>query len=886
MFRLTLTAAVMILSTAVLAAPAVTAGENGKVILGAGGFWRAHVTWREGVTTDGKPFGRYQKMKTLPPPAEWRQPDFDDSDWFRSPGPFRGESMLNAWGWGAKQMRMMSGCLSMRGKFHVDDPAAVTDLNLSLEFRGGVVVYLNGKEVARSHLPKGKLSDGTAATAYPLEAYVNTKGRLISSHRATLAKAIKAGNKDLVARMAKRERKLDPVKIPTELLRKGANVLAVANYNSDYRAPAMKWAKAKGCKHGWYHLGVHRLSLTARGGGITPNVARPKGGQVWNQDIHRVFTVAEHGDPNEKLYPVRLVGARNGYYSGQVVMSSTSAIEGIKASVSDLKGPGTIPATSVQVRYASLSDLWGQGKAPGQSLRAYRYGKTPPALIALQEEPPARVEPGSVETHPKIRARLGLPAKVTPAALVPVWVTVKIPPDAAAGRYRGELTITAKGTPATKVPVELEVIDWTLPDPDDYRFFTGIYQSAETLALQYEVPRWSAQHWKLIEKSWKLLGELGNNLVVVHLLTRTQYGNDEGMIAWTKGADGSYKYDYTNFDRYMKLATKYCKPRRVSLQTLHAVEDWGLVKAADPRFVTGVDKAGKRSALKIPGFVTDEATKVLKPVLEGVRERLKKQKLEKTLVMGMLSDQGIRPEIRTWFEKVFPGVGWHYGAHSRPRFPYLGYAEYLYVPHLIDPPGGKRKYYWWTPNPHGTIITMSQRLGDHQQGPVVVRTLAERALTLGDQGAGRMCLDYWPVLKGPKGRGVALGLFNRWPTSTVGQRAPCLRRLSLPGAQGPLASLKIEALREGNQETEARAFIEEMLFVKKNISGDLAERCRKLLDERVNILRTLHGNKTAYRVTAGGGWRSRSEALYRLAAEVAKATGNAGGGKAGAPPGR
>ncbi len=883
MFRYTLSAAFVILLAAVSASSSAGAAEDGTVIVGAGGFWRAHVTWREGVTTDGKPFGAYQKMKTPPPPAKWTQPDFDDSAWFRSPGPFRGESILNNY-YMPGQMRLMSGCLVLRGKFRVANPAAVTGLNLTLEFRGGVVVYLNGKEVARAGLPKGKLSPHTAAKSYPPEAYVNSKGRLIPSSNFSIVRAVKAGDKDLPERIAKRERRLGPVKVPANLLRKGVNVLAVANYSSDYRPPAEKWGKARGCKRGWYHFGIHGLLLRARGGGFVPNVSRPKGVQVWNQDIRRVFTAAEHGDPNEKLAPLRLVGPRNGRFSGQVVVASTSAIEGLKASVSDLKGPGNIPATRVQVRYGSLNALWQQGHFPGQA-KSYRYGKTPPAFVALEEAPPARVEPVSVETDPRTRARLGLPAKVIPGALVPVWITVKVPRDAAAGRYSGELTITAKGLPATKVPVEIEVIDWTLPDAGDYRFSVAIYQSPETLALQYKVPRWSEQHWKLIEKSWKLLGELGNNLVVAHLLTRTQYGNEESMVAWTKQADGSYKYDYRNFDRYIELATKYCKPRKISLQTLHAVEDWGLVKATDPRYVTGVGEAGKRSAMKLPSYVTDEAAKVLKPMLEGVRERLKKRKLDKTLVMGMLSDQGIRPEIRVWFEKVFPGVGWHYGAHSRPRHPYLGYGEYLYVPHLIPPPGGARKYYWWTPNRYGTLITMSQRLSDARQGPMVVRTLAERALILGDQGPGRMCLDFWPVLKGSKAW-RKVDLFNRWPTSTVGQRRPCLRRLSLPGARGALASVKTEALREGNQEAEARAFIEEALFVKKKVAGDLADRCRKLLDARVTVCRTVHSSYSLCQVTSGRGWRARSEALYRLAAEVAKSIGDAGPGKVGKTPGR
>ncbi len=889
MLRLTLSIAVVALLGVTLTGPRAGAAEAGTVILGAGGFWRAHATWREGVTTESKPFGGYQEMKTSPPPSGWTQPDFDDSNWFRSPGPFTGKSILNNY-YMPREMRLMSGCLALRGKFRVDNPAAVTGLTLSLEFRGGVVVYLNGEEIARAYLPEGKLSPQTPATSYPPRTYVTSKRKLISSYKSAISRAIKSGDKDLAARIAGRERKLGPVKIPAKLLRKGVNVLAVANHSSDYQPPAAKWGRAKGCKHGWYHLGIHNLLLTGRGGGFTPNVARPEGVQVWNQDIHRIFTAAEHGGPNEKLRPVRLVGVRNGLYSGQMVVASTAAIEGIKATVSDLKGPGNIPAARVLVRYASLEAMWQQGICPGQQPRVYRWGKTPPAYIALEEEPPARVEPASVETDPKTRAQLGLPAKVTPAALVPVWITVKIPRDAPPGRYSGVLDISAKGIPATKVPVEVEVIGWTLPDPTDYRFFVGIYQSPETLALQYKVPRWSEQHWRLVEKSWKLLGELGNNLVVVHLLTRTQYGNEESMVAWTKQPDGSYKYDYTNFDRYIKLATKYCRPRKISLQTLHAVRDWGLVKADDPRFVTGVDGAGKRSALKLPSYVTDEAVKALKPMLEGVRERLKKQKLEKTLVMGMLSDQGIRPEIGAWFEKVFPGVKWHFGAHGRKKFPYVGYAEYLYVPDLLPPPGAKRRYHWWTPNPHGTTFAMSQRLSDSLQGPMVVRTLTERALILGDDGPGRVSLDHWPVLKESKGnrhrRGPIDNLFNRWPTSTVGQRQPCLTYLALPGAQHPVASVKTEALREGNQEAEARAFIEEMLFVKKRISGDLAERCRQLLDARVNLCRTVHSNWSQRRVAYDGGWQASSRELYRLAAEVAESAGNAGGGKAGSPPGR
>ncbi|MFH0982065.1 MAG: hypothetical protein V2A79_11045, partial [Planctomycetota bacterium] len=190
----------------------------------------------------------------------------------------------------------------------------------------------------------------------------------------------------------------------------------------------------------------------------------------------------------------------------------------------------------------------------------------------------------------------------------------------------------------------------------------------------------------------------------------------------------------------------------------------------------------------------------------------------------------------------------------------------LYVPHLLPSPEEKRRFLWWEPKPPGTIFALSQRISDNQQGPMVIRTLPERAMLLGDQGPGRMCLDFWPV----EGLGKDQpSVFNRWPHSTCSQREPCLQRLALPGRHGALSTVKVEALREGKQEAEARAFREEALFIKKNLTGERAERCRKLLDARFNLCRTTHSNYSPGCVAYDEGWQKNSENLYRLAAEAA-----------------
>ncbi|MGQ9662076.1 MAG: hypothetical protein ACUVWX_07040 [Kiritimatiellia bacterium] len=57
----------------------------------------------------------------------------------------------------------MCGTILMRGRFVVTDPTAAGDLNLAMEYRGSAVVYLNGREVARVHMPPGPITVDTDA---------------------------------------------------------------------------------------------------------------------------------------------------------------------------------------------------------------------------------------------------------------------------------------------------------------------------------------------------------------------------------------------------------------------------------------------------------------------------------------------------------------------------------------------------------------------------------------------------------------------------------------------------------------------------------------------------------------------------------------------------
>ena len=364
--------------------------------------------------------------------------------------------------------------LTLRGKFTVTDPQRVRGLGLTMRYRGGVVVYLNGKELFRQHMPAGPVRPGSPAEMYSPDVCLNPKGRPWGWWADR--KAIRQKSYPF------RARKIDWLAIPSRELSKGTNVLAIEIHAAPYPAP---FASAK-ARCSWATCGLIELHLqAAKPDGLVPNVRRPSGFQVWNSDPLAADCDLDWGDPCEPLRPIRLFGARNGRYSGKVIVGSTEPIVGLRAEASDLTGPEgrTIPASNVAVRYGFL---WGteMGLTRRDGVFSPPYPEGPALFGALTDAPPAEV--------PVRRTR-------TPGlggAVLPVWVTVRVPAEAPAGLYSGTLRIAARGVNPVEVPLRLEVADWTLPDPQDYRTWVELVEVPDTLAVEYDVPLWSDRHFE------------------------------------------------------------------------------------------------------------------------------------------------------------------------------------------------------------------------------------------------------------------------------------------------------------------------------------------------------------------------------------------------------
>jgi hypothetical protein len=78
----------------------------------------------------------------------------------------------------------------------------------------------------------------------------------------------------------------------------------------------------------------------------------------------------------------------------------------------------------------------------------------------------------------------------------------------------------------------------------------------------YNVKPWSDEHFRLMARSFDQIRGFGNRTLYIPVRTKTDFGNEEGMVRWVKQADGSYNCDFSVMNRYLDTALAHMgKPR-------------------------------------------------------------------------------------------------------------------------------------------------------------------------------------------------------------------------------------------------------------------------------------------------------------------------------------
>jgi hypothetical protein len=727
-----------------------------------------------------------------PAPAEgWFGADFDDSGWGRYQADELGEK-TGGYGGSFEQAltHTWSDRFHVRTRFGISDPAAARDLTLELAYLGGVVVYLNGKDVGRRHVPPGGLDAASFAEDYPREAYIAEDGEtpLPALHRGT---APEPKWKD---RYERRIRRLT-LRLPPDSLVKGTNVLAVEIRRAPLVGPLGPSASS------WEHAGFHAARLlSASGTGAVAWTAAVERTYVWNAWPMETVTEQrtqekpemnwitfargvpsrglETGNPFDPLRPVRIAVPRNGTCAGVAVVSDRRGVKGLSAKVSPLAGPdgATLQSDAIEIRYAAQ-----QHEAPWCDVL--------------------------------------LPAPPDGAKNVPVWLLVNAPRDQSPGWYRGTLSLSANGQ-RFQAPVEVLVEAFALPAPRDYRSMVGMIHSPDTLALHYGVTPWSDKHFALMEKTIALMGQLGSDVVHVPVILGTYRGVHTGMIRWVKEGDG-YRRDYRALEQYLDLWTKHCgPPKALTLdmwspghdpEVIDAREkNWALPRGNKPLpKVTLLDPAsGAMTELAAPWIGDPAGEAFWRPVFEEVRAIVRRRGWPENVIMigEPLDERPTLPFVKL-IAQWAPYVRWSVYSHFSGDARSLG-AERLTGEQRPRDDGrwiilpGLEVGYGVMPFEHMSPAMAPQDQGRQKMTALLAGSYrfsfaqgsspdAYRTVVWWTGNSGRHGMDYWR-LAGGRLFGSLGNLTGATPIS-----------MTAPGPEGPLPTVRFQMYREAVEEAEA-----------------------------------------------------------------------------------
>ncbi len=813
------------------------------------------------------PGGWRSELTSPAPPSDWAGVTCDDSLWLRTcwpqPLPDLTWNAPEDHGFLKRAQAFDTVVVLARSRFEIKDPQRVKACRLSLDYWGGVVVYVNGKEAARGHLA-GQETNLLARMAEPYPEKVLPFGSCFASVGCL--------------------RQLREVEIPAAFLRPGVNVLAVEAHPAPI--PYSTW-KRYDARYAWPAIGVKRAHLTvASADAAVTNGLRLQGLQVWNCAVSDTLTIGndlrETGAP---VQPVLIRAARNSVFSGRLVVGSDQAIKGLTVSVGDLVRLRKSSSSSAKRSSSSNArvenededdDEGGAARIPAAAIRV-RYAV--PATAGKSWVPQGRFD-GLLDQVP---AEIPLcVASTATKALAPLWFTVRVPATVTAGRYEGRITIAAQGFPPQTVPLHVQVCDWTMPDVQDWRMQNFIYHAEEVEAKYYGVTNYSARHLELVGKTLAVLAEVNSRQVMANLVcdffangySGSMNSNPESLVRWVKQPDGTFKHDFTNFDRYLDMVAKTIgKPRTLRLNC------WGEYnpkRAGTPWVDGGFDNTGERpvtvfdpatgqlSRMKQPPLGTEESYRFWKPVFDEVLKKIKARGwLEETTLGYNAWFSSSFPTLVDVANRLWPGGEWSFTGHNGSQdmlfqgsdtnlamvvrhsdtvyvWPRMGTQTAPKEENLVWAKEGASKIYmraqdrhplWLLDGPRRNTFTYGCRLHQRDDFPLNdMRLLAENyALNNGFDGLGDFGANLYPLKKPVGGYYIpAAGAGTGWSSDYRSTLA-----LLYPGPDGPVATERFEALREGLELCEAVVSIRSALAKKRELlSADLQQRAERFISER------------------------------------------------------
>lgn len=211
-------------------------------------------------------------------------------------------------------------------------------------------------------------------------------------------------------------------------------------------------------------------------------------------------------------------GARNQHVAVELAVRSSAALAGLSVEVKALEGVHGRRIADVEVHPVGYVVVGSHTPdCPPEELVGVAPGWYPDPL----EDFPAALE-----------------ARRT----MPVWVTIHIPADAAAGNYAGLATVRSGGRVVARRRFRLEVVEASVPAEESLKVTNWFSLSDKTSHQFYGVAAFSPEWWTLVANVAHVFAAHRQNVILTPLMTLIQPRVEDGKLA----------YDFSNFDRWVE----------------------------------------------------------------------------------------------------------------------------------------------------------------------------------------------------------------------------------------------------------------------------------------------------------------------------------------------
>ena len=397
----------------------------------------------------------------------------------------------------------------------------------------------------------------------------------------------------------------------------------------------------------------------------------------------------------------------------------------------------------------------------------------------------------------------------------PCWYSVYVPKNISSGEYRGYIRIYSREGEA-KIDVILHVYPITLPD--ERNLYVTNWFNVDKIASTYNIELWSDDFWKIFEKWIKFMSKYRQNVFLVPLHTIKIIEKD-----------GKYVFDFSIFDKYVEILFRNGADR-IEISHIAHYEKWGGDKILFRDFKVKTINGEERN---ING---SEILPHLLPALE--KHLVEKNWIDKAMIH--VCDEPTEIGIDEW--KKFSSYVHRYSPKIRriDAIETVGFKKFLEIwvltlNHFNDwmenyanaMKQGYEVWFYTCCNPKGRY---PNRFLDY---PLVKTRILH-------------WINYAYGLKGYLHWG-----FNHWGEDPFGEpRAnlpPGDTHIAYPGKNGPLSSLRLEAMRDGLEDYEYLKLLEDEIKIVKRILGRIdmpferrsIEICRRIVENITSYPRNM-----------------------------------------------